>query len=79
LACPYCNSKRILSIDEYRFCCLFEHGEKTLADLDHQTIKDNIEKLKVEFDCEDCGKSFYVIYEITKVEKKEMWKEGERH
>jgi len=70
IACPYCNSERVISIDEYRFCCIFKHGEKTLKDLDPKIIKNMLEKLEIEFDCEDCGKTFYVVYEITQIKKK---------
>jgi len=72
LECPYCGSRKVLSYDEYRFCCIFGHGEKTLADLDEKTIENCIKEFEVLFECETCGRSFYVTYKLSgiKIEEK---------
>ena len=67
IRCPYCHSKGVISDEEHRFCCLFEHGKKTLNDLSRDIVKNMIERFKIRFECVDCGREFYVIYEATEV------------
>ena len=69
LVCPYCNSKKISSDEEYRFCCVFKHGEKTLEDLEPKVIMDNLIRISIPFICENCGKEFHVVYKISEIVK----------
>jgi len=64
LKCPFCGSRRILSWDEVRFCCKFGHGEYTIVDLGQKRI----ERVRVEFECRDCGGKFYVVYKLSEIE-----------
>lgn len=69
LKCPNCGSRKILSDEEYRFCCIFKHGDKTLDELPDYVIKGQLLTLKIEFYCEDCGTYFYVVYKPTEIKK----------
>lgn len=71
LRCPYCGSRRIESSDEYRFCCLFKHGELTLEQLEDWAIK-LLEKVEVEFECRDCERFFKVVYKPVAIKEEDQ-------
>ena len=67
IRCPYCRSKRIECNEEYRFCCIFEHGEKTLDELPTIIVRESLLTLKIPFTCRDCGKYFYLVYKPVEI------------
>jgi len=63
--CPYCGSQRVYGSDEVRVCCIFDHGSKTVLDVE----PDEYRTLEPCFTCKDCGRDFIVVYELKEVRR----------
>jgi len=71
IKCPYCNSKNVYALpDEIRLCCIFGSCS---SDKDIKTVKDLgddiLQEIRWKFKCKDCNKTFYLIYELSKIKK----------
>ena len=63
--CPYCGSQRVYGNDEVRVCCIFDHGSKTVLEVE----PDEYRTLEPCFTCKDCGRDFIVVYELKEVRR----------